>query len=234
MAKTKDTAEAVRPYVKRAMEDPELREDLMAAFAAARELYEKVSKGDGVKGKAQKISSKDFQKELQRLVSDISNASDRIKGEKKGHKARNVVLLTGVTIGVLYNPWTGQATRDWIMERVAGGNGDGFEEFGDRIAASRPRCPATAASRIVRRAEVANANSGRATSEARAFAVARPACLEQVVSQFADANSCRAPPIGASGFRSGAGRQRFFERSGDEPTGRRDVVGLEQHRSGRR
>ena len=58
MARTKDRAEAVRPYVKRAMEDPELRDDLMAAFAAARELYEKVSKGDGVKGKAQKISSK--------------------------------------------------------------------------------------------------------------------------------------------------------------------------------
>ena len=50
----------------------------MAAFAAARELYEQVSKGDGVKGKAEKVSGKDFQKELQRLVSDISDASDRI------------------------------------------------------------------------------------------------------------------------------------------------------------
>jgi hypothetical protein len=28
-----------------------------------------------------------------------------------------------VTIGVLYNPWTGQATRDWIMEQVAGSDG---------------------------------------------------------------------------------------------------------------
>ena len=130
MAKTKDTAEAVRPYVKRAIEDPELRDDLVAAFAAARELYEKVSKGEGVKGKAQNISGKDFQKELQTLVSDISDASDRIKGDKKGHKARNVALLTGVTLGMLYNPWTGQATRDWIMERISGGNGDGFEEFG--------------------------------------------------------------------------------------------------------
>ncbi|MGI8861824.1 MAG: hypothetical protein ACR2GV_03765 [Gaiellaceae bacterium] len=130
MAKTKDTAEAVRPYVKRAIEDPELRDDLVAAFAAARELYEKVSKGEGVKGKAQNISGKDFQKELQTLVSDLSDASDRIKGEKDGHKARNAILLTGVTLGVLYNPWTGQATRNWIMERISGGNGDGFEEFG--------------------------------------------------------------------------------------------------------
>jgi hypothetical protein len=134
MARTKDTAEAMRPYVKRAIEDPELREDLVAAFAAARELYEQISKGDGVKGKAQKISGKEFQKELQQLVSDISETSDRIReGDKKGHKGRNVVLLTGVTLGLLYNPWTGQSTRDWIMERVSGGNGDGYEEFGDTI-----------------------------------------------------------------------------------------------------
>ena len=131
MARTKDRAEAVRPYVKRAMEDPELRDDLMAAFAAARELYENVSKGDGVKGKAQKFSSKSFQKELNELVEGLTDASDRIKGEKKGHKARNVAMLTGMIIGMLYNPWTGQATRDWIMERISGGNGDGFEEFGD-------------------------------------------------------------------------------------------------------
>jgi len=136
MAKTKDTAEAVRPYVKRAIEDPELREDLVAAFAAARELYEKISKGEGVTGKAKKISGKDFQNELQELVSDLSDASDRIKGDKKGHKARNVVLLTGVTLGVLYNPWTGQSTRDWIMDRIGGGNGDGFEEFSDDYASS--------------------------------------------------------------------------------------------------
>jgi hypothetical protein len=139
MAKTKDkptlAAEALRPYVKRAMEDPELREDLLAAFVAARSLYSQIAKGDGVKGKAEKVSEKDFQKELQGLVSEISTASDRLKGEtSKGHKTRNrVILLTGVTLGVLYNPWTGQATRDWIMNRVAGANGDGFEEFGDTL-----------------------------------------------------------------------------------------------------
>lgn len=136
MAKTKDTAEAVRPYVKRAIEDPELREDLAAAFTAARELYEQISKGEGVAGKAKKISGKDFQNEFQELISDLTDASDRIKGDKKGHKARNVVLLTGVTLGALYNPWTGQATRDWIMNRISGGNGGGFEEYSDDYASS--------------------------------------------------------------------------------------------------
>ena len=119
----------------------------MAAFAAARELYEQVSKGDGVKGKAERVSGKDFQKELQRLVSDISNASDRIReGDKKSHKARNVVLLTGVTIGVLYNPWTARprATGSWIASQVATAAGTRTSATPSR--ASRPRSRATAAS----------------------------------------------------------------------------------------
>ena len=136
MAKTKTSStlstDALKPYVQRAMTDPELREDLLAAFVAARSIYGQMSKGRGIKGKAEKVSETDFQKQIQYLVSDLSEASDKLKGtaKTKGHKTRNrVILLTGVTLGVLYNPWTGQATRDWIMEQVAGGNGDGFEEL---------------------------------------------------------------------------------------------------------
>ena len=135
MAKTKTspalTTDALKPYVQRAMTDPELRDDLLAAFVAARSIYGQMAKGRGLKGKAEKVSEKDFQKQLQGLVDDLSEASDKLKGaKKKGHKARNrIMLLTGVTLGVLYNPWTGQATRDWIMEQVAGGDGEGFEEL---------------------------------------------------------------------------------------------------------
>jgi hypothetical protein len=134
--KTKDrpaqAVDTLRPYVKRAMEDPELREDLLAAFVAARELYGQVSNRSGVKGKAEKISDKEFQKDFQNLVSDLSDATDRFK-DAGSHKTRNrVILLTGVTLGVLFNPWTGQQTRDWIMGQVTGGNGgEGFEEYGD-------------------------------------------------------------------------------------------------------
>jgi hypothetical protein len=139
MAKTKDkpvlAAEALRPYVKRALEDPDLRDDLVAAFVAARSLYGQIAEGRGVKGKAEKVSDKDFQKQLQELVSELSDASDRLQDAKeKGHKARNrVILLTGVTLGVLYNPWTGPATREWIMNRVAGENGDGLEELDEEL-----------------------------------------------------------------------------------------------------
>jgi len=140
MAKTKSPAlstDALKPYVQRAMNDPELREDLLAAFVAARSLYGQMAKGQGVKGKAEKVSDKNFQKQLQSLVDDLSEASEKLQGkESKGHKTRNrVILLTGVTLGVLYNPWTGESTREWIMERVAGGDGDGLEEFEAELGA---------------------------------------------------------------------------------------------------
>ena len=129
MGKTKErpilSTDALRPYVQRAMTDPELRDDLLAAFVAARGLYGQMAKGRGVKGKASMVSEKDFQKQLQGLVSELTTASERLQTstKRKGHKGRNrVIFLTGVTLGVLYNPWTGASTREWIMERIAGGD----------------------------------------------------------------------------------------------------------------
>ena len=149
MAKTKTSpglsTEALKPYVQRAMTDPELREDLLAAFVAARSIYGQMAKGHGLKGKAEKVSEKDFQKQLQHLVGDLTEASEKLKGKpkKKSHKTRNrIILLTGVTLGVLYNPWTGQATRDWIMEQVAGGDGEGLEELEAELAAGADAAPA--------------------------------------------------------------------------------------------
>ena len=140
MAKAKErqlvAADALKPYVKRAMEDPELREDLLAAFVAARGLYGQLAKRPGMKAKAAKVSEKDFQEQIAELVSELSTASDKLQGKakRKSHKMRNrVILLTGVTLGVLYNPWTGEATREWIMERVAGGDGSGLDMLAEEL-----------------------------------------------------------------------------------------------------
>ena len=143
MGKTKQkpalTTDALRPYVQRALTDPDLRDDLLAALVAARGLYGQMAKGRGVKGKAEKLSEKDFQKQLQGLVDELSTASERLQGKakRKSHKARNrVILLTGVTLGVLYNPWTGEPTREWITNRVAGGDGEGIDELEAELEAA--------------------------------------------------------------------------------------------------
>jgi hypothetical protein len=170
MAKTKEkpivAADALRPYVQRAMTDPELREDLIAAFATARALYGQLSKGKGVKQRAEKVSDKDFQKDLQELIAGLTDASERLQGKaekkrKKSHKVRNrVMLLTGVTLGVLYNPWTGQSTRDWIMERVAGGDGTGIDDLEELRAdlAADAEAAAEAAEATVAEATSGNGN----------------------------------------------------------------------------
>jgi hypothetical protein len=141
MAKTKDktvlSVDALRPYVKRAMEDPGLRDDLLAAFVAARNIYSEMARSHGMRSKAEKVSDKNFQKQLQELIDELGTATERLKGDtkKRSHKARNrVLLLTGVTLGVLFNPWTGAATREWIMERIAGDGGDGFQELGEEAS----------------------------------------------------------------------------------------------------
>jgi hypothetical protein len=46
-----------------------------------------------------------------------------------------VLLLTGVVVGALYNPWTGESTREWIMDRIAGGDGEGLEELEAELSA---------------------------------------------------------------------------------------------------
>jgi hypothetical protein len=152
MAKAKDksavSVETLRPYVKRAIEDPDLRDDLLAAVVAARSLYSQVAKRQGVRSKAEKVAEKDFQRQLQDLVSELSEATDRLQGKakRKSHRARNrVILLTGVTLGVLYNPWTGPSTREWIMKRVAGGDSDGLEELEAELAKAEAKAEETPA-----------------------------------------------------------------------------------------
>lgn len=125
MAKTRDKIEDVRPYVERALKDEELRRDLMSAFTAAKEVYNELLGDRGVTGIASRVAGdEDVQKNLKQAVEDLRHAADRVQG-KDDHGARNtLLLLTGITIGILFNPVTGPATRTWLRERFLGGDDD--------------------------------------------------------------------------------------------------------------
>jgi hypothetical protein len=129
MAKTRDrvsdAADNVKPYVARALHDEDLRDNVKAAFEAAREVYDELIGGRGVTTVATRVATdKDIQQKLRDAVDELREAADRVQG-KKDHGGRNAaLLLTGIALGILFNPVTGPATRKWLADAVLGGDDD--------------------------------------------------------------------------------------------------------------
>jgi hypothetical protein len=127
MAKTKDKvldqAGNVKPYFERAMKDEDLRENVVTAFAAAREVYDELLGNRGVTTVARRVATdKDMQDNLRRALDELREAAERIQG-RKDHGGRNTaLLLAGITLGILFNPATGPQTRKWLSDKVFGGS----------------------------------------------------------------------------------------------------------------
>lgn len=126
-ANARDRVSEVTPYVRRAIQDEELRENLRSAFTTARDVYDELIGNRGVTGVATRVASdKDIQEQLRSAVQDLRNAADRIQREDT-HRSRNTaLLLVGITLGLLFNPVTGPETRRWLKDQIFGAD----EEFG--------------------------------------------------------------------------------------------------------
>jgi hypothetical protein len=131
MAKTKDkvydAAGNAKPYIERAMKDEKLREDVLSAFSTAKDLYNELIGGRGAVTLATRVATDDDVREkLREAVEDLRSASERLQG-KKDHSGRNTTLLiTGIALGILFNPITGPETRRWLKDMITGGG----DEFG--------------------------------------------------------------------------------------------------------
>ena len=129
MAKTRDkvsdAADNVKPYVARALHDEDLRDNVKAAFIAAREVYDELIGNRGVTTVATRVATdKEIQHKLRDAVDELREAADRVQG-KKDHGSRNALLLiAGIALGILFNPVTGPATRKWLADTVLGGDDD--------------------------------------------------------------------------------------------------------------
>ncbi len=122
---TRDKVSDVRPYVERALKDEELRDNLKSAFEAARDVYAELLGNRGMTGVASRVATdKEIQDNLRKAVEELREAGDRVRG-KEDHSGRNtMLLLAGITLGVLFNPATGPQTRAWLKDKVLGPSDD--------------------------------------------------------------------------------------------------------------
>jgi hypothetical protein len=121
MAKAKDRISDATPYVKRALQDEEVRENVKSAIAAARDIYDELIGGRRPAAMAARVATdQEIQDNLKSAIEDLKKAANRVQG-KKEHSSRNAtLLLTGIVLGVLFNPVTGPQTRQWISNKILG------------------------------------------------------------------------------------------------------------------
>jgi len=131
-----DRTGSARPYIERAITDEDVRDNIRNAFESAREVYNELLGGRGAIPLATRVATdKDIQDRLREAIDELREAADRVQG-KREHGARNATLLmTGIALGILFNPVTGSQTRKWLSDRLFGST-DEFTYQGGNSGAS--------------------------------------------------------------------------------------------------
>ncbi len=107
-------------YVRRLIEDEELRDNLQDAYRSAKKAYGRVNNGQPAK---KLMDDKKVHKELKSAAESLREASDQLRGKREGHAFRNLVLLTivGAVLAIALN----EDLRKAVLDRLFGAE----EEF---------------------------------------------------------------------------------------------------------
>ena len=141
-ARAQQAREAARsagsnPYVRRLIEDEELRGNVRDAFEAARHAYQRMSNG---KGPVKAITEdKKVQRDLRSAAGSLREASDQIRGKRKRRRWGRllVVAVLGAALAIALS----EDLRKTVLDRLFGAE----EEF-EYSSTTTPAPAETAAS----------------------------------------------------------------------------------------
>jgi hypothetical protein len=125
-AKAGDTARSVaeNPYVRRLLEDEELRQNIRVAFEAAKDAYARMSNG---KGPAKAIlDDKKVHRDLSTAAESFKDAADAIRGKRRGGSGFTLgkALLVGI-VGAALVLILSEDARNAVLDKLFGAE----EEF---------------------------------------------------------------------------------------------------------
>jgi hypothetical protein len=109
------------PYLKRLVEDEELRESIKTAFDAARKAYSRMSNGNGPVNAV--IDDKKVHRDLKTAAENLRDASDRLRGKQRDSHWGRVILigLAGAALAIILS----EDLRKAVLDKLFGAE----EEF---------------------------------------------------------------------------------------------------------
>ena len=112
---------ADNPYLRRIMEDEELRDSVRDAFEAARDAYDRLSSNGNVIDTA--IDDKKLHKDLKETAENLRDASNRLRGKQKEHHWGRLIMIAfaGALLAIILS----EDIRKAVLDKLFGAE----EEF---------------------------------------------------------------------------------------------------------
>ena len=138
-ARAQQAREAARsagsnPYVRRLIEDQELRNNVREAFESARHAYQRMSNG---KGPVKALTDdKKVQRDLRTAAENLKEASERFQGKRKKRHPFRKLLMIGI-VGAVLAIALNEDLRKAVLDKLFGAEEE-FEYTSQTTAAPEP------------------------------------------------------------------------------------------------
>ena len=122
-ARARDAAQsaAENPYVRRLVEDPELRENIRSAYSSARSAYGRISNGKGPTKAL--LDDKKVHKDLRNAADALRDASDALRAKRRSRTWPKLLFIALIGAGLALA--LSEDARKAVLDRLFGAE----EEF---------------------------------------------------------------------------------------------------------